>query len=267
MLKPSLAALAITLVGATAQAATMSVFQSQTGSFGASQEAQGGAFVSGAGIQTQAEGTNTTLTRDDRAATMTFDQFDASLGTLTGVTVKYSITQANRNSIQHLRRNCETDIGGCSILVDAKTNVDYGIDIAPFETASRDSNPPLDVSLKAFGSLSDTDPERSFALTGSQSRTFPASTATRFIGDGTIDIQPIVQAVTQVKVSCQGSIITIDLKDCNGDVQIRYNIFYRVDVLYQYEETVVAPDTVPLPAGLPLLAIGLLGLGAFARRG
>ena len=199
----------------------------------------------------------------DLAPSFQVQKFDPSLGTLLSVNIDYFGIASGR--IDRLSLSCgDTGLRDPScreVSVSSNYSVTYGIFL---NVGSTD-----EISFKRSATMSTSQTSTSFF--GIQN--FSARDEFTSLGDlqafsglDTFEITPFFLPEIDPNLTCRPSTLTV-LTGCSARLRGFYGADYNVAVRYTYDDgTVVPPNVIPLPAGLPLM-LGALGvLGVLRRR-
>lgn len=242
------------------------VTQIRTGAHGRSQDTRVAANVQNQNTDGVVSAERDRFIADRSGDSMSFNLFNADLGTLTSIDFTYEVTSRGTNRLSELRGSCETSTGaGCfQPSRDASAQVGYGIKIDPLRInndsldvgvfsnrPSTDSGPGLIVPDKTTVAFGLPEAQDTLRLTG--------AVLSDFIGPGAFFVRPLFTVDTTVGVRCDAIVPLDNLTECSFDSRVTYNANFAVTVQYNFDEAVVG--TVPLPSAFPLLIVGIGGLG------
>lgn len=194
-----------------------------------------------------------TSLNDVQTAPMSFDFFDASLGTLTGAT--FTVNTVNNSPNVHVSGDANSS-NETTLTVTATNTYEFSLsfDTLGLSDLIHDSNFVQD---SCEGDFTCSLSNQQILNYGSQQFGFSGGDLSNFIGAGQFGMTMLA--------STQLGIETLP----NLDLQSGFNSSsnWSTTVSLQYEYTPRAPvSQVPEPGTLALFATGIIGLGAAARR-
>lgn len=199
-------------------------------------------------------------------------KFDPRAGTLTSVTVSWTLEAAGFNGIWHPRANCSANISGCFVSLRGNGLFHYVLDVP--------GSDEIDFSRFAQSTYSADDGDigvdsyDTIELDVTESMSFSGAALAAFIGTGTVYYAPSIEMDQTGWLTCRANIAT-QLKSCAGATRMYYDLRHKVSVLYAFEADGDPPppppppppvNDVPLPASLPLV-LTAVAAAWHARRG
>ncbi len=223
------------------ETATLQYASSGSDSLDYQLQTAGSALFPGAELQGNTSGALATYD------SMSIPQFDASLGTLTGVRLEFQGT----GTLTHARSGlCETVIGIilCTFSIRTDTDVDFGIDIPDyFEGPSPPSQNGVPIRPMSafwvsrslltddsfFGAILNSTPQPSppASITLSVDYDASGSNLSAFIGNDDVEIRSEIISRTALELDCEIAILAI----CDGAVIIDQAFSFGATVTYTYE--------------------------------
>lgn len=195
----------------------------------------------------------------DLAPRFRVQKFDPTLGKLLAVNIDYFGIASGR--IEKLSLSCgDTGLSNPACR-QASLSSDYSVTYGIFlNVGSTD-----EISFKRSATLGTSETSTSFFgiqnFSARDEFTSPGDLAA-YTGLDSFEITPFFLPEIDPNLTCRPSAFTI-LTGCSARLRGFYGAEYKIAVRYTYDDgTVVPPNVIPLPAGLPLMlgAIGMLGL-------
>lgn len=212
------------------------------------------------------------------------DPFDPSLGTLTRVDFQYIVLRDD-SYVQPVpsRGPCDATPGGCDQNLQVEATFRYGVDLPPLDSSERDESPAYDVGFRIDRSGSAEGPDRGARIeaavppvpvvdVGTMPSGPPIAMSSqsfaldRFLGPDPIEVAFAYGVDIRQQLDCDVRIPGTLLQDCEAGTDFFLSGSARLNVTYVYDVAPLEPTTpIPLPPGLPLLAVSLAALGVKAR--
>ncbi|MEO0633818.1 MAG: VPLPA-CTERM sorting domain-containing protein [Pseudomonadota bacterium] len=277
------AALLATSVAGTAHAATLN----QSGDLGSFRHTASHSVEERYGLSQPRTTTVTSSISDYYGDTSaTFDLFDPTLGTLTGVQIRVLFSNLSANITVTdgcITARIPTRQNRCSDSSSVAGRLDYGLDfsnltpVVPVLAPSVNSVNDTVLSIDYSKNLSDGN--SSNIATGAeffdvQARRSADSLAA-FTGTGTFDVNMASFWFNDLSTTCTGNPITVlgqvvgfsDIETCSGGASLDFRGSVSIGITYAFDEAPPPPPApVPLPAGGALLIGGLAAFAGLRRR-
>ncbi|MEM6760731.1 MAG: VPLPA-CTERM sorting domain-containing protein [Pseudomonadota bacterium] len=219
----------------------------------------------------------------------TFDLFDPTLGTLTGVQIRMQFSNLSANitvSDGCITQRFPVRQNRCSDSSSVAGRLDYGLDfsnltpVVPVLAPSVNSVNDTVLSIDYAKNLSDGNSSNianGAAFFDVQARRGAADLAA-FTGTGTFDVNMASFWFNDLSTTCTGNPITAfgqvigfsDIETCFGSASLTFRGSVSIGITYAFDEAAPPPPPppapVPLPAGGALLIGGLVAFAALRRR-